>query len=228
MPKTKEKRKCIIDDGFRSDLVNGATFQGIFEIPELPKPKEMIIPKNIIPVTSMKYTKNHSEFVGFYVHDIKFSDVLTSTDDYLDELSKFPGVISPDCSLYRDMPLCLQIANTYMNRAVAHHLQSKGLYVIPNVRWGDERSYTRCLFPEPFAFTGIPKHSIVSIGSYGCIYSSEDKKYFYAGLKAMLDELEPKIVIVYGSDSPKIFEPFKSRCKFVFYKDWMSQKKGVK
>ena len=29
-----------------------------------------------------------------------------------------------------------------MNRAVGHYLQSQGLYVIPNIRWGDERSFT--------------------------------------------------------------------------------------
>ncbi len=222
------KKKTLIDDGFRSDLVRGASFKGIFEFPEISKPEQLIIPQNIIPFTSMKYSKDKSEFVAFYVHDIEFADVLTTIDDYLDVLSEFPGVITPDCSLYRDMPLCIQIINTFMNRSIGYALQSKGFYVIPNIRWGDERSYTRCIFPEPFAFVGVAKHGIVSIGSYGCIKSANDKKYFCEGLKAMLDELEPEIVIVYGSDSPKIFEQFKHRCKFVFYKDWISQKKGVK
>ncbi|MBR3084767.1 MAG: DUF4417 domain-containing protein [Kiritimatiellae bacterium] len=36
----------------------------------------------------------------------------------LDDISaRFRGLVSPDCSLYRDTPLCLQIANTYRNRA---------------------------------------------------------------------------------------------------------------
>lgn len=46
------------------------------------------------------------------------------------------------------------------NPAIAHYLQKKGVYVIPNVRWGDERTYTTEVFPEPLAFMGFEKHSI--------------------------------------------------------------------
>ena len=164
-------QKNMIDDGFRADLVRTAEFCGIFEIPRIKKPEEFIIPKDTIPFSLRCKTTDYSEFVVFYEHDIRFSDVLLATDDYLDELRNFPGVVSPDCSLYRDMPLVLQIANTYMNRAVGHYLQSQGIYVIPNIRWGDERSYTTCELPEKFAFAGVEKHSIVSVGTYGCIQS---------------------------------------------------------
>lgn len=224
----KKEKKNIIDDGFRADLVLTAEFAGIFEIPRLKKPTEFIIPKDTIPFSIRNQSKDHSEFIIFYEHDIKFADILTATDEYLEELRSFPGIISPDCSLYRDMPLNLQIANTYMNRAVAHYLESQGIYVIPNVRWGDERSYSSCVLPEKFAFVGIPKHSIVSIGTYGCIQSKEDKHYIREGVRAMLDELEPKIVLVYGPMPPKIFNEFKDKTQFIHYSDWISKKKGVK
>lgn len=220
-------QRNIIDDGFRADLVKGATFTGMFEIPSLRAPTKIIIPKDTIPFSLRNQTTKHNEFIVFYEHDTKFADVLTATDKYLGEILLFPGVISPDCSLYRDMPLTLQITNTYMNRAVAHYLQSQGVYVIPNVRWGDERSYTTCIFPEKFAFTGVPKHSIVSIGTYGCIKSAENKHYFKEGLKAMIDELQPEIVLVYGSMPKIIFDDFKNSTVFVQYPDWIKKKKGV-
>lgn len=220
-------KKNIIDDGFRADLVRTAEFCGIFEIPCIKQPQELIIPTDTIPFSMRRQTKDHSEFVVFYEHDIRFADILLATDLYLDELRKFPGVISPDCSLYRDMPLVLQIANTYMSRAVGHYLQSRGIYVIPNVRWGDERSYTTCELPEKFAFAGVPKNSIVSIGTYGCIQSRENRHYFREGLKAMLDELTPAIVLVYGSMPDEIFHAFQNRTKFISYADWISKKKGV-
>ena len=219
--------KNIIDDGFRADLVRTADFCGIFEIPGIKKPDEFIIPKDTIPFSQRSKTHDYSEFIVFYEHDIRFSDVLLATDNYLDELRNFPGIISPDCSLYRDMPLVLQIANTYMNRAVGHYLQAKGLYVIPNIRWGDERSYTTCVLPEKFAFSGIEKHSIVSIGTYGCIQSKENRHYFREGLKAMLDELEPAIVLVYGGMPDDIFREFNERTKFVRFNDWITKKKGL-
>lgn len=221
-------KKSIVDDGFRADLVKTAEFVGLFEFPSLKPPWEFIIPTNTIPFSLRKQTKNFSEFIVFYEHDIRFADVLNSTDNYLEELKCFPGVISPDCSLYRDMPLVLQIANTYMNRAVAHYLQSQGIYVIPNVRWGDERSYTTCDLPEKFAFVGIPQNSIVSVGTYGCIQGTENKYYFKEGLKAMLEELTPEIVLVYGSMPDEIFGEYKEATRFIQYPDWISKKKGVK
>ena len=126
------------------------------------------------------------------------------------------------------MPLVLQISNTYMSRAIGHYLQQQGIYVIPNVRWRDERSYTTCELPEKFAFLGLPKHSIVSIGTYGCIQSKINKYYFKEGLRAMLEELEPEVVIVYGSMPDSIFGEFKCKTKFIQYNDWITKKKGVK
>lgn len=221
-----KKKQTVIDDGFRADLVRSAEFKGIFEIPYINPPKKIILPNDTIPFSLMDRTKDYSEFVVFYEHDIKFADIIMATDEYLDDLKNFPGVVSPDCSLYRDMPLVLQIANTYMNRAIGHYLQMHGINVIPNVRWGDERSYTTSVLPERFAFIGLPKHSIVSIGTYGCIQSRENKRYFREGLVAMLDELEPEYVLVYGSMPDAIFGDLKDRTTFVHYKDWTSKVKG--
>lgn len=124
------------------------------------------------------------------------------------------------------MPLCLQFANAYLNRGIGRFFQSQGLYVIPNVRWGDERSYTTIEMKEKFAFLGVPKHSIVSVGTYGCVKSGEDQRYFREGLIAMLDELEPKVVLVYGAMPKQVFAGLESRTRFVNYPDWISRKKG--
>jgi len=219
------KSKCIIDDGFRADLVEEALFSGVLEIPAIEAPKEIIIPEGIIPFSQIARSRTYDETVAFYEYDLKFSKILTSTGECLEELRKFKGIISPDFSLYRDMPLCLQIANTYMNRAVGHYLQTKGLYVIPNIRWGDERTYTTGVLPEKIAFLGAPKHSIVSIGSYGCIQGKRNQFHFKNGLNAMIDELEPEVVLVYGSMPDSIFGDIKNKTRFIQYQDWISLKK---
>ncbi|WP_297671158.1 DUF4417 domain-containing protein, partial [Thomasclavelia sp.] len=56
--------------------------------------------------------------------------------------------------------------------------------------------------------------------------SKINKYYFKEGLKAMLEELQPKIVLVYGSMPDSIFNEFKSLTKFVQYDDWITKKKG--
>lgn len=214
-----------IDDGFNADLVTDAFFEGTLEIPCIEKPKDIIIPPALIPFTQRRRSETKEEFVHFYEHDIRFGDVINNAQNYVEELSEFGGIISPDCSLYRDMPLALQIADTYLNRAVGYYFQSQGLYVIPNIRWGDERSYSSSTFPEKFAFLGVDKHSIVSISTYGCIRGKENKYYFTEGLAAMLDELEPEVVLVYGSMPESVFGQFRSRTHFVNYPDWISTKR---
>ena len=82
------------------------------------------------------------------------------------------------------------------------------------------------MLPECFAFLGIPKHSIVSIGTYGCIQGSENFQYFRDGLTAMLDNLEPEIVLVYGAMPKRIFASVASRTNFIQYPDWITFKKG--
>ena len=216
----------IIDDGFNSYLVETAFFDGIMEIPILKKPEKFIIPTGMVPFTCRNRSKNYQDFVCFYEHDIKFARVIRTTKKFLEDLRRFPGVISPDCSLYIDMPFCLQIVNVYRNRAVAYFLQEQGIYVIPNVRWGDERSYTKCELGEKVAFLGLPHHSIVSVGTYGCIRRKEDKYYFREGLIAMLDELEPEIVLVYGRMPDSIFGELRHRTKFIQFTDWITRKKA--
>ncbi len=214
-----------IDDGFNAELVSGAFFDGTFEIPHLKKPDKIVIPSALIPFSQRKRSENYNEFVHFYEHDKNFATVLTAAKEHIHSFKNFQGVISPDCSLYRDMPLVLQIANTYMNRAIGYYLQSQGIYVIPNIRWGDERSYTTIELPEKFAFLGVDKHSIVSIGTYACIKNQENKRYFAEGLEAMLDELEPEVVLVYGGMPDCIFGKFVNRTNFVNYPDWISIKR---
>lgn len=213
--------KNLIDDGFNAELVETALFDGLLEIPTIKTLKEFIIPKNMIPFSELSKSKTHEEFVCFYEYDIKFRNILTSTNTQLEKLQKFKGVISPDCSLYFDMPLVLQMTNTYLNRQIGHYLQSQGLYVIPNVRWGDERSYTRIIPNElPFAFLGLEKHGIYSIGTYGCCKTAEYKHHLREGLRSFIKEIEPKIICVYGAMPDSIFGEFKKDVLFVHFDDW--------
>ncbi len=221
--------KNTFDEGFNLELVETAFFDGVLEIPKIEPPKKVFIPPNMIPFPKRNRSKDFSECVAFYEHDINFSDLVRKPEDFLEDLLRFSAVVTPDNSLYRDAPLIVQIANVYRNRAIGHYLQKNGAYVITNVRWGDERSYTTKELPEKFAFLGAPKNSIVSVGTYGCIRGKENKFYFRKGLEAMLDELTPEVVLVYGSMPKSVFSAeILSKTNFVRYPDWISQVKGGK
>ncbi len=223
----KKKRTAVLDDGCCPKLVHGARFDGILEIPVIERPCSFIIPKEIIPFSEReKAASANNTAIGYYEMDPKFAEVLISPEKYIADLKRFGAMISPDCSLYRNAPLSVQITNVYRNRAIGSFYQRKGLYVIPQVRWGNEDTYTTRVLPEKVAFLGLEKHSIISIGTYGCIKSREDKYFFKAGLDSMLETIEPAIVLVYGAMPEYVFGDYLHSTRFVQYNDWMSTRYG--
>ncbi len=228
------KRKSTIDDGMNPELVHGADFDGYLGIPIIRKPEKFVIPNDIIPFTQRERVNKDNVAIGFYEMDNEFADVLISPEKYVDEFTKQPfvtpvkikEVISPDCSLYRNAPLAVQITNVYKNRAIGFYYQQRGAYVIPQVRWGNELTYTTKVLPEKVAFLGVEKQSIVAIGTYGCSQTRDDKYHFKAGLEAMLETLEPQIVLVYGSMNRTIFGDYLNYAKFIRYPDWISKIRG--
>ena len=162
-----------------SYLTKGAILVGNPGIPMLLDLKNTQIPKGLVPFNKIGTEKDKNKYVHFYIHDYQFSQILTSTKKYVDRLKQFDGVITPDCSMLINQAQCLQQTNTYFNRAIGFYLQKQGIPVIPNIRWSDEKSFEYC-------FLGVPKHSIVSISTHGCIRSSAQKEMFKIGLKEMI------------------------------------------
>lgn len=203
-------KKTILDDGFCAKLTEGAILVGAPGIPMLMDYHNTQIPRDMIPFEKAKKCQNKRQYVHFYMHDREFSRVLTATDRYLEILKLYDGVITPDCSMIIGQATCLQQTNTYMNRAVGFYLQKNGIPVIPNVRWSDETSFEYC-------FLGIPTGSMVSVSTHGCISTSKEKSMFKIGLKAMLETLKPKIILVHGLMPKEIFGEFDEAVEFHRY-----------
>lgn len=218
--------KANLDDGCNPELVAGATFALPLGIPIIKAPPQIIIPEGITPFSVRNRAPSFNEAIGFYEKDINFAEVLRSPQNYIDDFGRFKALISPDCSLYRDAPLAVQLTNVYRNRAIGSYYQRRGQYVIPQIRWGNEYTYTTKYFPEKIAFLGVEKHSIVAIGTYGCFDGRENKYYFSAGLEAMMKTLEPQVVLVYGSMPEKVFGQYMNYAKFVQYPDWTTRMHG--
>ena len=189
-------------DVFRAFLVEEANYSGRIELPCIITSDE--IPNRLVPFSKAmeRGFNDFNSWVAFYEHDKKFELLWNNPKKYLKKLKKFNGIISPDFSLYRNMPLVMQEWNTYRGRALAVWLYKNGVKVIPNVRTGDERTFEFC-------FDGIEKNKTVAVGTHGCIKRTEDKKYFKAGLAELIKKLSPKTIIVYGSAPNDIFEQYK-------------------
>ena len=112
-------------------------------------------------------------------------------ESFLRKIEKYDGIISPDYSIYVDLPLSAQIWNIYRDRVIYAWLYELGYKVIFNLRWGDYRTYN-------IVFNGIEKHGTVAIGSHGLIKNPENRQIFMDGFKEMIKRIEPKEIILYG------------------------------
>ncbi len=83
-------------------------------------------------------------------------------------------------------------------------LQNNGIEIIPNVRFGDERTFSFC-------FDAVEENKTVAVGTHGCIKRKEDKIFFQIGLARMIQRLSPKTIIVYGSAPDNIFKAYRDK-----------------
>ncbi len=187
-------------DVFHAFLVEKATYEGFLEIPEIDYGD--FRPGKLIAFSKAIRSKDYDCWVHFYEDDAAFERIWNNPRKYLPILQKFKGVISPDFSLYRDMPLVMQFWNIYRNRAIGRWLQDNGVSVIANVRWGDYRTYTACCY-------GVPVNGTIAIGSHGCIHIKEDRTFFVEGLEQIVKTLKPKTIVVYGSAPSYIFDKYR-------------------
>lgn len=106
-------------DVFRSFLVKNADYSGEIELPIIRT--SVLIPNRVITFSKAmaKGMNDYNQWVIFYEHDENFERLWNTPNKYLAKLKKFNGVISPDFSLYRNMPLVMQMWNTYRGRALA-------------------------------------------------------------------------------------------------------------
>ena len=186
-------------DVFNAFLVKKADYAGEEEIPCIKTSKQ--IPEKVITFSKSLKTKDYDNWIVFYENDEQIVRIWNSPRRYLNHLKKFKGVITPDFSLYRNMPIVMQKWETYKGKAIGVWLQANGVEVIPNVRFSDERSYEFC-------FSGIEKNSTVSVGTHGCIKKKVDKYYYKKGLEEMVNVLHPKTIIVYGAAPDYLFQEY--------------------
>lgn len=212
------RRGC--KDVFHAFLVKNSTYDNKYEIPCLKQ--EFQKPNKLIAFSKAVCSTDYDAWIHFYEDDVNFERLWNKPNKYLPILKRFNGVISPDFSVYRDMPLVMQQWNIYRSRAIGHWLQENNVFVIPNIRFGDERTYE-------VSCAGIQKHGTIAVGSHGCIKLLSDRSYFVGGLEYVVSRLEPSTLVVYGTAPDKIFDPYREKGIDVlqFDSDFMKTRKAV-
>lgn len=121
---------------------------GEYQIPEIQPTQYKKC--EFIPFNYAKGCKDkEGKGVHFFIDDYQFNRIWNAPDRYLDMLSKFTHVMSPDFSTYTDFPKAIQIYNHYRKHWVGVYLQMYGIDVIPTISWSDRDSFEWCFDGEP-------------------------------------------------------------------------------
>lgn len=151
------------------------------------------IPSDLIGFNYAKTSENKQTGIHFYLDDYQFERIWNNPDDYVDILGQYECILSPDFSLYLDMPMPMKIWNVYRSRQIGQFYQSKGIKVIPTISWAEKDTFE-------FAFKGIPKGSVISISTIGVKRDAEALKIWQDGMDAMIKEIQPSTILVYGGE----------------------------
>jgi len=188
--KQKEKQLLV-----RNEFLYHGNSVGKYNFPMIRKQNIDVEKIELLSYTNTKKndTENKNKTIHFFTYDWKFENVYNNPEEELEKLSQYYCLLSPDFSIFTNMPLALQIESIFKNRWCGAYWQSKNLNVIPTVSWGDEQSFDFC-------FDGIEEGSIVAVNTY---YRENCEEEFMLGYNEMLKRIKPSLVLCYD-------EPFKS------------------
>ena len=185
---------------------------GEWDIPAIKAVKDFPVLSRWLNFRERKTDNPANCAVHFFLDDYRFETVWNQPERYVNELRQYAAVLSPDFSMYIDMPHALQLYNHYRRQWLAAYWQRHGVNVIPTISWSDPKSFDFC-------FVGIPRGGIVAVSSVGCMKNTEAKSAFMRGYEEMMCRLDPCAVLYYGVkhyDGAEIIdmgEPFYSKFK---------------
>ncbi len=150
-------------------------------------PDHLICFDQLSRIADSKQTALH-----FFAQDRKFQSVLIHPEKYVEKFSRYKAVLTPDVTLSPEMPPSVRIQNIRASRQAGAVWESRGISVIPSVRWTSKADYD-------IAFSGIPLGSIVTVGTYGSTRDKVLRDSLFDGLEELVNRLEPSCILIYGS-----------------------------
>ena len=186
----KENERVKTNNKYNLDIVDIENSSNNFwQMPIIEN--DNFIPSDLIGFNYAKTSENKQTGIHFYIDDYQFERVWNRPEDYTEILKQYECILTPDFSLYLDMPMPMKIWNIYRSRQIGQYYQKQGIKVIPTISWAEKETFDFC-------FEGIPKGSIVSISTIGVKRNKEALKIWTDGVDAMIQAIEPSTILVYG------------------------------
>lgn len=163
---------------------------GFYEMPVLEACN--YVPDQLIGFNYVLSSEDHSAGVHFFIDDYQFERIWNTPEKYIDKLMAFSCVLTPDFSLYMDMPRAMKIWNVYRSRLIGQLMQDAGINVIPTLQWAEKETFAFC-------FDGIKPGGTVAVSTVGVMREPEARGIWKTGMDEAIKRIQPETVICYGS-----------------------------
>lgn len=218
----KKQKSPYLRDVFLAYLVEDARRTKEDEYPIIEKWMIPVNPpKEIIQWDRRCDVKNrHETAISFYCCDSGFQPILNNPKNYVEKLRQYECIIGLDASPYDNMPIVVQRSQIFLNLACTYYYGSHGIKVIPNIRLGDDRTFS--------SLEAYPKGTLIAIGTHGFTKKLETRYTFARQIKKIVDTLEPTGICVYGPVSEEIFGYVKNKGIPIYQYDSYTMKENAK
>ena len=126
-----------------------------------------------------------------YLDDTVLLPLLKNPAGKLNLVSEYLGFVTPDFSITAEMPLQDRIWSVWRSRAVGAYFASRGISVIPNVRWAalDDLTWT---------LDGIEDCGTIAVSTQGLCSDHQFRDLLADGLRRISERLPSSQLLVYG------------------------------
>ena len=159
--------------------------------------------------------ENKHRTIHFFTYDWLFDSVYEKPENAMEKLDQYYALLTPEFSMYSDMPIARQIDSVFKNRWCGAFWQKQGMIVIPTISWGSDASFEFC-------FDGVEEGCVVAVSTY---MRENCKSAFMYGYNKMIEKIKPSAIICYGNP----FHEMKGNIKSIdpFNKKELMKKIGV-
>ena len=208
----KENERMRTIRTYNLDLYDEEDCDGFYQMPVIYNNK--VIPQDLIGFNYALSSSEKNIGIHCFVDDYQFERVWNNPDNYIDALLDYQVVLSPDFSLYLDMPMAMKVWNVYRSRLIGQYWQRNGIRVIPTISWAEPATFSFC-------FDGIPEGSIVAVSTIGVKRSDESLKIWIQGMDEMIRRIKPTVILVYGG---KLEYSYPDDCKVIYFDNQVTER----
>lgn len=102
------------------------------------------VPEELIGFNYMLSSVKKNKGIHCFVDDYQFERLWKQPMEYYEKIKEYDCFLSPDFSLYMDMPYAMKIWNVYRSRLIGQIYQNMGIEVIPTINWAEKETFEFC------------------------------------------------------------------------------------